>query len=208
MDIPYGKIVIYCLTFIAYIYLGFGSGILENLRDAVLAAENVFGDVLQNVVTVAKNFKSIHEVFDAAVEENCVFKCPTAGVKPVPNRNHIPKGNGCGSLGLKIDSQYLPVGEMTKCCDQHDICYDTCNKDKELCDLEFRRCLYKYCESYKPTVGETIVKTCKGAAKTLFTGTMALGCKSYLDAQKEACYCPPTYGWKQKRKKYSAGDEL
>nr|CAH7722983.1 unnamed protein product [Callosobruchus chinensis] len=37
---------------------------------------------------------------------------------------------------------------------------------------------------------------CKGAAKMLSTSTLALGCKSYLDAQAKACYCPPTYGWK------------
>lgn len=24
---------------------------------------------------------------------------------------------------------------MENCCNDHDICYDTCNKDKELCDL-------------------------------------------------------------------------
>lgn len=81
------------------------------------------------------------------------------GATPRPNRNHTPKANGCGSLGLQIDSQYLPVGEMTKCCDLHDMCYDTCNSDKEVCDMEFKRCLYRYCESYEKTVGgNTIVK--------------------------------------------------
>ena len=77
---------------------------------------------------------------------------------------------------------------MTKCCNAHDICYDTCNLVKEKCDLEFKRCLYKYCEGYQ-TTGLAIVNTCKAAAKLLYTGTTALGCKSYLDAQKEACYC-------------------
>lgn len=45
---------------------------------------------------------------------------------------------------------------MTKCCDSHDICYDTCNSAKELCDLEFKRCLYKYCDTYQQTtaIGE------------------------------------------------------
>ncbi|KAJ8978879.1 hypothetical protein NQ317_008494, partial [Molorchus minor] len=147
---------------------------------------------------------------------------------PKPNRNHVPKPNGCGSLGVKIGSNYLPIGEMTKCCDTHDICYDTCNKDKEICDVDFKRCLYKYCDSYEKAIGGTaVVKatnkqqatsndqlhiqsrvdrgTCKGAAKMLFTGTLTLGCKAYLDAQKEACFCP-FYGWKDKKKsKYSHG---
>lgn len=46
---------------------------------------------------------------------------------------------------------------------------------------------------------------CKGAAKLLFTGTLTLGCKSYLDAQKNACYCPPP---KSKYKKYPGDGEL
>lgn len=45
---------------------------------------------------------------------------------------------------------------------------------------------------------------CKGAAKLLFTGTLTLGCKSYLDAQNNACYCPPTKN--NKYKKYTTGD--
>lgn len=46
---------------------------------------------------------------------------------------------------------------------------------------------------------------CKGGAKLLFTGTLTLGCKSYLDAQKNACYCPPA---KNKYKKYPGDGEL
>lgn len=76
MEIPYKKIFIYALTFAAYAYTGFGSSMLRNLKDAVLSAETVFGDVFKNVITVAEKFKSLHEVFDAAVEEECIFNCP------------------------------------------------------------------------------------------------------------------------------------
>ncbi|CAH0563411.1 unnamed protein product [Brassicogethes aeneus] len=211
MNIPYGKLTIYLLTFVGYIYSGYGSGILGNLRDAVLSAESVFGDVFKNVINLAQKFRNLHDVFDAAVDEECIFKCPN-GFPPKPNRNHVPKADGCGSLGLNINSEYLPVKEMTKCCDLHDICYDTCNKNKETCDVDFKRCLYKYCDTYEKSLGgPTIMKACKGAAKMLFTGTLTLGCKSYLEAQKVACYCsdakPPSYGWKDKKNaKYSRGD--
>lgn len=82
------------------------------------------------------------------------------GQKPVRNRNHIPSSDGCGSLGFEISTEYLPIEQMTKCCDNHDICYDTCNSGKEVCDLEFKRCLYNYCDTYKSVnVGrETITK--------------------------------------------------
>lgn len=130
---------------------------------------------------------------------------------------HTPGFDGCGSLGLKIDKEYLPSQAMEECCNAHDICYDTCNSDKELCDLDFKRCLYKYCDTYEKNVaGDVVMKGCKAAAKMLFTGTLTLGCKSYLDSQQRACYCPtpksdfskdnkkkdpkgkkpPNYGWK------------
>ena len=48
---------------------------------------------------------------------------------------------------------------MESCCNSHDICYDTCLSDKELCDLDFKRCLYKFCDSYEKTqAGEMLVK--------------------------------------------------
>lgn len=83
-----------------------------------------------------------------------------SGATPVRNKFHVPSADGCGSLGLGIATEYLPVSEMNSCCDQHDICYDTCNKDKELCDIEFKRCLYNYCDQYEKTAvgGDMMVK--------------------------------------------------
>lgn len=96
-------------------------------------------------------------------------------------------------MGLNINTEYLPAVEMENCCNDHDICYDTCNKDKELCDIEFKRCLYNYCDTHdKSAIGTVVTKGCKAAAKMLFTGTMTLGCRSYLDAQERSCYCAPT----------------
>lgn len=83
MDLTrYRKIIIYVLTFLAYAWSGYGTGLLSNLRDAVLAAETVFHDFFANAITVARKIKDIHEVFDAAVEENCVFQCPDGAYLP------------------------------------------------------------------------------------------------------------------------------
>ena len=70
------RLVIYLLTFLTYTYSGYGSSIISSLRDAIIAAEAVFGDVFKNAIFVAKKFQSVHDIFDAAVEENCIFKCP------------------------------------------------------------------------------------------------------------------------------------
>uniref|UniRef100_U5EF81 Putative group xii secretory phospholipase a2 n=1 Tax=Corethrella appendiculata TaxID=1370023 RepID=U5EF81_9DIPT len=191
MHIPYMKVGIYALTFLTYAYTGYGSNMISSLRDAIVAAETVFGDFFKNAIYLAKKFRVVHEVFDKAVEEHCVYSCP-GGTTPTKHKFYVPSSDGCGSLGMKIDTSYLPAAEMEKCCDAHDICYDSCNSDKELCDLDFKRCLYRYCDGYEKTVvGEMVVKGCKAAAKMLFTGTLTLGCKSYLDGQQKSCYCPP-----------------
>jgi secretory phospholipase A2 len=76
MRLPYGKIAIYILTFAGYCYSGYGSGVIKSLRDAVLSAEIIFGDVFKNFITVSQKFKTVHEIFDSAVEEHCIYQCP------------------------------------------------------------------------------------------------------------------------------------
>ncbi|KAL9903802.1 group XIIB secretory phospholipase A2-like protein [Glossina fuscipes] len=207
MQATYMKIAIYVLTFLTYAYSGYGSNTLAHLRDAIIAAEAIFGDVFKNLITVAKKFRTVHEVFDAAVEETCIFKCPTDNggqdIRPLQNKLYTPTADGCGSLGLRISTEYLPAAEMEVCCNEHDICYDTCNSDKELCDLDFKRCLYKYCDSYEKSIAsDLMIKGCKAAAKMLFTGTLTLGCKSYLDSQQRSCYCPPAGNRQRDDKNY------
>lgn len=75
MRIPYMKIFVYVLTFVGYCYSGYGSSILSSLRDAVLSAEILFDGVFKNIITVSKKFKTVHDVFDSAVEENCIYAC-------------------------------------------------------------------------------------------------------------------------------------
>lgn len=40
----------------------------------------------------------------------------------------------------------LPAKEFENCCNLHDICYDTCNSLKSICDMKFKYCLYKVCK--------------------------------------------------------------
>lgn len=131
---------------------------------------------------------------------------------PLRNKFYTPSANGCGIAGMKISKEYLPTKDMENCCNEHDLCYETCNNDKELCDLDFRRCLHKICDAMT-TFGELGVKGCKLASNTLFTTTVTLGCKSYLDSQTRSCYCPPEekYYSKYEKKgtgKYSGRDDL
>ena len=90
---------------------------------------------------------------------------------------------------------------MTECCNQHDLCYDTCNNLKSHCDNLFKDCLYKLCDNSSKL--DPLVKACKVAA-SMAGGSMTLGCKSYLESQKKSCYCSLS----DKKRKYEAGGEL
>lgn len=80
MRISYWKIGIYVLTFLTYAYSGYGSTTIRTLRDSLIAAEAVFEDVFKNVIYLARKFKTVSEVFDAAAgsDEKCPFRCPTS----------------------------------------------------------------------------------------------------------------------------------
>lgn len=42
---------------------------------------------------------------------------------------------------------------MTKCCNHHDRCYDTCGNKKNDCDEQFQSCLSKICRDVQKTLG-------------------------------------------------------
>ena len=127
---------------------------------------------------------------DASIDEDCFISCPK-GYVLAPKENHIRRYNGCGSMGFNIPRESLPVPCMVDCCNEHDVCYDTCLADKELCDKQFKKCLYASCKKKeKANFMDTLeYKKCSASAKMLYSATMLLGCKSYKDAQRGACAC-------------------
>uniref|UniRef100_A0A146M612 Group XIIA secretory phospholipase A2 n=1 Tax=Lygus hesperus TaxID=30085 RepID=A0A146M612_LYGHE len=187
MEIPKAKVLIYMLTFLGYAWSGYGSSVITTLRDAVIAAENIFGDFLGKVSDIVSTIKHVHDTIDSSIQEDCTWSCP-GGVKAVKNKYHRPTVNGCGPEMLKINDENMPYPQMTLCCDNHDLCYATCNSQKDKCDVDFKKCLYRVCDTYR--IADTANQGCKAAAKVLYTATTALGCKFFQDAQAEACYCP------------------
>jgi hypothetical protein len=74
-------------------------------------------------------------------QENCPSKVKCkAGTRKVPNPKHTPTANGCGSMGFKVVAD-----EFEECCNEHDICYDTCGTEKNVCDSSFQKCMSKVC---------------------------------------------------------------
>uniref|UniRef100_T1J7P6 Group XIIA secretory phospholipase A2 n=1 Tax=Strigamia maritima TaxID=126957 RepID=T1J7P6_STRMM len=164
------------------------AGLFENIHDFLKGTSDFIINVNDGISRVARGLDTVNSVINEASEEECVFTCPD-GSKPVRNKSFISVPNGCGSFGVSLPDDKLPVAELRKCCDEHDICYDTCNNDKEDCDKTFRKCLFRICEKYKNVIGKDLLKGCKATAQAMYAGTMTLGCKAYKDSQKDACLC-------------------
>lgn len=47
----------------------------------------------------------------------------------------------------------IGIPSMTKCCNQHDRCYDTCGREKHDCDDQFQDCLETICRNVQRTLG-------------------------------------------------------
>ncbi|ERE90151.1 group XIIB secretory phospholipase A2-like protein [Cricetulus griseus] len=112
------------------------------------------------------------------------------GSKPFPRYGYKPSPpNGCGSplFGVHLN---IGIPSLTKCCNQHDRCYETCGKSKNDCDEEFQYCLSKICRDVQKTLGlSQNVQACETTVELLFDSVIHLGCKPYLDSQRAACWC-------------------
>ncbi|XP_006727261.1 group XIIA secretory phospholipase A2 [Neomonachus schauinslandi] len=119
----------------------------------------------------------------------CQYKC-NDGSKPFPRYGYKPSPpNGCGSplFGVHLN---IGIPSLTKCCNQHDRCYETCGKSKNDCDEEFQYCLSKICRDVQKTLGlAQHVQACETTVELLFDSVIHLGCKPYLDSQGAACRC-------------------
>lgn len=47
----------------------------------------------------------------------------------------------------------IGIPSMTRCCNQHDRCYDTCGREKHECDEQFQECLETICRNVQRTLG-------------------------------------------------------
>ncbi|TTR03967.1 Group XIIA secretory phospholipase A2 [Bagarius yarrelli] len=133
--------------------------------------------------------KSVEDDYVSNVRNNC-WKERQTRYKPVPRPHykHSPP-NGCGSplFGFQFD---IGIPSMTKCCNLHDRCYDTCGQEKRDCDDQFHVCLESICRNLQITLGlDQSVQVCESAVTLLFDAVMHLGCKPYLDSQRAACIC-------------------
>lgn len=119
--------------------------------------------------------------------------CPITDVCPArhsrhPKSGHKPWSNGCGSAGMDLKDGW----GLTKCCDEHDFCYSTCNSKRSTCDRDFASCMENVCKKVKSKKGK---QECSSTAGMYNFGASGFGCSSYIESQKEACECIPDHGF-------------
>ncbi|XP_076019002.1 group XIIB secretory phospholipase A2-like protein isoform X2 [Genypterus blacodes] len=141
------------------------------------------------------SFQAMHGYFDSLVELAggrdgvCQYRC-RFGRLPQPRPGfQLPEPNGCSSslVGYEFD---MGIPAMTKCCNQLDVCYDTCGTSKYHCDSKFRYCMHDLCSDLKTTLGYgSKVQACESVADALYNTVWTLGCRPYMNSQRAACLC-------------------
>jgi len=120
-----------------------------------------------------------------SVAQTCEYTCPGDNeAMPKDLHNATAFADGCGAPGLKVNVDF----PFEKCCHSHDICYSSCKKHKNYCDLQFINCMNTTCNTIAPN------DQCRHTAVVLFDDTVTLStdaCTSYLGAQEQACDCKP-----------------
>lgn len=177
--------IIWYLTILGALKSSLGNFVsdLEELDiDAQLRELDEMMDKIDKDNAIGDKLDDLSKLFS----DECLYECKN-GAKPIPRKGHVPTTNGCGSFGLTLDTKSLP--EMTKCCDRHDYCYDTCNSDRGKCDDAFKECLGTMCNKLRSSLTKKQHEVCKETADLIYSGTSTLGCSPYLSAQENACDC-------------------
>ena len=78
---------------------------------------------------------------------------------------------------------------FTPACNKHDVCYGTCNKDKDACDKAFCENLLKACKNTWPDASDPKRRGCNTRANFYCAGVTLAADSDYWNAQAEGCHC-------------------
>lgn len=121
---------------------------------------------------------------------NSLKKAATAPLCPnrVPNGT-APSFNGCGSdYSSYVVPNHYHLADFTSACNNHDICYSTCNKTKADCDLNFFNDLKKACNAAYPA-GSSVHDDCINRAQYYYQAVDDYASGPYNDSQRQVCKC-------------------
>ncbi|KAH8751868.1 hypothetical protein F5882DRAFT_420214 [Hyaloscypha sp. PMI_1271] len=123
-------------------------------------------------------------------------RCSSPTAISVERIDARPKGfNGCGSGWTKQCLKFPPNFNFIDCCDDHDICYDSCDQTFEDCNNNFLTCMKAKCDSDYADDGFAHNR-CEVLAQIYFQFVASpLGRSAFQEATSERCECvepPPT----------------
>ncbi|SPQ96976.1 Phospholipase A2 domain-containing protein [Plasmodiophora brassicae] len=128
----------------------------------------------------------IRSFVDGGATCDPVYTCPS-GRPPRPARRHRPSSNGCGAMGVTVSFSGF---DLEPCCNEHDICYDTCGSNRDQCDATFASCLRRACQALPDEEGGRGGRgQCTGVANLFVSATKLSGCAPFIEAQTRACDC-------------------
>ncbi|KAG7334389.1 hypothetical protein KOW79_002796 [Hemibagrus wyckioides] len=149
--------------------------------------------------SIRGSFQAVNGYFDSLLELMggrdgvCQYRCRYGKAPQARPGYQMPEPNGCTSslLGFQVpDSIDMGIPAMTKCCNQLDMCYDTCGSNKYRCDTKFRWCLHSICGDLKKSLGfVSKVEACEAFADTMYNTVWTLGCRPFMNSQRAACIC-------------------
>ena len=120
--------------------------------------------------------------------QQLVQKHPIQDLADCPNRQpwppHVPASNGCTGI---IDDPNICAPGFTSACNGHDICYDTCNRNKATCDTDFENDMIAICQAANPGFCRN---NCENNARRFAAVVRAIQ-RFYDAAQRQACQCCP-----------------
>ena len=103
--------------------------------------------------------------------------------------------NGCGpENGLKINLflNFIRMGVLIRCCDEHDICYDNCRNIRDKCETEFKQCLQEICDTTRRSGFQWWIwvrrSVCKFIGKVMHFTTYYFGSVSFVESQRNRCH--------------------
>src|SRR5262249_11461643 len=100
----------------------------------------------------------------------------------------------CGGAFTSMFLNHYGSADFTPACDTLDMCYSTCNADKEECDIDFNMNLANICEAtyggfFYPGSDITDYVNCVSRIKQYSAAVVKFGTGSYNDAQEDVCSC-------------------
>jgi hypothetical protein len=169
-----------------------GGGLAATMLASLGLHKVVWGQAVQPAQSCTCNGVTYDPQKECCTPAGVQKKWPIENLAACPNRvkrpEHVPTPTyGCGNAERNFPDRFLEAN-FVRCCNAHDICYDTCNTNRDICDRDLFICGTAVCLLAYP-LGGPIRTTCLGIVEGAYAAVRFKGQQYYDGAQKLACNC-------------------